>query len=28
MMIDTEWVREWDKAKNCKDLVYKLEIVE
>ena len=27
-MLDTEWAREWDKANNCKDIVYKLEIVE
>ena len=27
-MLDTEWFREWDKANNCKDIVYKLEIVE
>ena len=27
-MLDTQWAREWDKANNCKDIVYKLEIVE
>ena len=27
-MLDTEWGREWDKTNNCKDIVYKLEIVE
>ena len=27
-MLGTEWAREWDKANNCKDIVYKLEIVE
>ena len=27
-MLDTEWTREWDKANNSKDIVYKLEIVE
>ena len=27
-MLDTEWAREWDKANNCKDIVYKLELVE
>ena len=27
-MLDTDWAREWDKANNCKDIVYKLEIVE
>ena len=27
-MLDTEWAREWDKANNCKDIVYKLDIVE
>tara|TARA_B100000941_G_scaffold139445_1_gene98741 strand:- start:111 stop:266 length:156 start_codon:yes stop_codon:yes gene_type:complete len=26
--LDTEWAREWDKANNCKDIVYKLELVE
>ncbi|MDA9746730.1 hypothetical protein N9U77_00470 [Prochlorococcus sp. AH-736-M13] len=26
--LDTEWAREWDKANNCKKLVYKLEIVK
>ena len=28
MLLDTEWAQEWDKANNCKDIVYKLEIVE
>jgi len=28
LILDTEWAREWDKANNCKDIVYKLEIVE
>ena len=27
-MLDTEWSREWDKANNCKDLVYNLELVK
>ena len=27
-VLDTEWAREWDKANNCKDVVYKLELVE
>ena len=27
-MLDTEWAQEWDKANNCKDIVYKLELVE
>ena len=27
-MLNTEWAKEWDKANNCKDIVYKLEIVE
>ena len=27
-MLDTEWAREWDKANNCRDIVYKLELVE
>ena len=27
-MLDTEWAREWDKANNCKDIVYKLDLVE
>ena len=27
-MLDTEWAREQDKANNCKDIVYKLELVE
>ena len=27
-MLETEWAREWDKANNCKDIVYKLELVE
>ena len=26
--LDTEWAREWDKANNCTDIVYKLELVE
>tara|TARA_B100001989_G_C24395931_1_gene391683 strand:- start:236 stop:544 length:309 start_codon:yes stop_codon:yes gene_type:complete len=26
-MLNTEWTREWDKANNCKDIVYKLELV-
>ena len=25
--LDAEWAREWDKANNCKDIVYKLELV-
>ena len=27
-MLDTEWAQEWDKANNCKDIVYKLELVQ
>ena len=27
-MLNTEWAREWDKANNCKDIVYKLELVK
>ena len=27
-MLDNEWVREWDQANNCKDMLYKLELVE
>ena len=27
-MLDNEWAMEWDKANNCKDIVYKLELVE
>ena len=27
-MLKTEWAKEWDKANNCKDIVYKLELVE
>ena len=27
-MLDTEWAREWDIANNCKDIVYKLQLVE
>ena len=27
MMLNTEWAREWDKANNCKDIVYKIELV-
>ena len=27
-MLEAEWAKEWDKANNCKDIVYKLEIVE
>ena len=27
-MLDKEWFRGWDKANNCKDIVYKLELVE
>ena len=26
-MLDTEWAREWDKTNNCKDVVYKLELI-
>ena len=26
--LDTSFAKEWDKEKNCKDLVYKLELVE
>ena len=27
MMLDTDWALEWDKANNCKDIVYKIELV-
>ena len=27
-MLDTEWAREWDKVNNCKDIVYRLELVK
>ena len=27
-MLDTEWAREWDQSNNCKDIIYKLELVE
>ena len=27
-MLNTEWAREWDKANNCKDRVYKIELVK
>ena len=29
-MLDSEWARdrEWDQANNCKDILYKLELVE
>ena len=26
-MLDTERAREWDKETNCKDIVYKLELI-
>ena len=26
-MLNTEWAREWDRVNNCKDMVYKLELV-
>ena len=26
-MLNTQWAREWYKANNCNDIVYKLEIV-
>ena len=26
-MLDTNWAKECDKANNCKDIVYKLELV-
>ena len=26
-MLDTYWAKEWDKANNCEDIVYKLELV-
>ncbi len=26
-MLNTEWAIDWDKANNCKDIVYKLELV-
>ena len=27
-MLDAEWAREWNKANNCKDVIYILELVE
>tara|TARA_B100000963_G_scaffold117997_1_gene102707 strand:+ start:532 stop:633 length:102 start_codon:yes stop_codon:yes gene_type:complete len=27
-IINTEWAREWDKANNCKGIVYKLQLIE
>ena len=27
-MLDTEWAREWDQANNCKDIIYKFELVD
>ena len=27
-MLDSEWAMEWDQANNCKDILYKLELVE
>ena len=27
VMLDTEWAKEWDKANNCKDIVYRIELV-
>ena len=27
-ILDTSFAREWDKENNCKDIVYKLELVE
>ena len=27
MMLDNNWAKECDKANNCKDIVYKLELV-
>ena len=26
-MLDNNWAKEWDKANNCQDIVYKLELV-
>ena len=28
IMLDTEWVREWDKAYDCKNIIYKMQLVE
>ena len=28
IMLDTEWAREWDKANNCKDIIYKMQLVK
>ena len=28
IMFDTEWSREWNKANNCKDIIYKMQLVE
>ncbi len=28
IMLDTKWAREWDKANNCKDIIYKMQLVE
>tara|TARA_B100000212_G_scaffold278422_1_gene218068 strand:+ start:221 stop:322 length:102 start_codon:yes stop_codon:yes gene_type:complete len=27
-MLNTEWAREWDKTNNCRDIVYKLQLIE
>jgi len=28
IMLDNDWAREWDKANNCKDIIYKIQLVE
>ena len=28
IMLDTEWAREWNKANNCKYIIYKMQLVE
>ena len=27
-MLNTEWARGWDNANNCRDVVYKLQLIE
>ena len=28
IMLDTDWAREWDTANNCKNIIYKLELIQ
>ena len=28
IMLDTDWAREWENANNCKDIIYKMQLVE